>query len=38
MYPEHDLFIQQTKLKYTLRWLAGEEQIAHLGMECCSEE
>jgi myo-inositol-1-phosphate synthase len=31
--PEHDLFIQQTKLKNTLRWLMGEEQITHLGME-----
>ena len=27
VYPEHDLFIQQTKLKNTLRWLMGEEQI-----------
>ena len=33
VYPEHDLFIQQTKLKNTLRWLIGEEQITHLGME-----
>jgi myo-inositol-1-phosphate synthase len=33
IYPEHDLFIQQTKLKNTLRWLMGEEQITHLGME-----
>jgi myo-inositol-1-phosphate synthase len=32
-YPEHDLFIQQTKLKNTLRWLMGQEQITHLGME-----
>ena len=24
VYPEHDLFIQQTKLKNTLRWLMGE--------------
>ncbi|MBX6331865.1 MAG: inositol-3-phosphate synthase [Gemmatimonadaceae bacterium] len=31
--PEHDLFIQQTKLKNTLRHLMGEEQITHLGME-----
>src|SRR5881397_1409370 len=30
LYPEHDLFIQQTKLKNTLRWLMGEEQITHL--------
>ncbi len=31
--PEHDLFIQQTKLKNTLRHIMGEEQITHLGME-----
>ena len=31
VYPEHDLFIQQTKLKNTLRYLMGEEQITHLG-------
>jgi len=33
LHPEHDLFIQQTKLKNTLRFLMGEEQITHLGME-----
>jgi myo-inositol-1-phosphate synthase len=33
LYPEHDLFIQQTKLKNTLRWLMGEEQVTHLGVE-----
>src|SRR5258706_13088734 len=33
LYAEHDLFIQQTKLKNTLRWLMGEEQITHLGIE-----
>jgi myo-inositol-1-phosphate synthase len=33
LYPEHDLFIQQTKLKNTLRHLAGEELITHLGWE-----
>ena len=33
VYPEHDLFIQQTKLKNTLRWLMGETQITHLGVE-----
>ena len=33
LYPEHDLFIQQTKLKNTLRWMMGEEQITHLGRE-----
>ncbi|MEJ2153501.1 MAG: inositol-3-phosphate synthase, partial [Gemmatimonadota bacterium] len=33
VYPEHDLFIQLTKLKNTLRFLMGEEQITHLGLE-----
>ncbi|MFQ5689229.1 MAG: inositol-3-phosphate synthase [Gemmatimonadota bacterium] len=33
LYPEHDLFIQHWKLKNTLRWLMGEEQITHLGLE-----
>ncbi len=33
LYPEHDLFIQLTKLKNTLRWMMGEEQITHLGIE-----
>ena len=31
--PENDLFIQQTKLKNTLRYLMGEDQITHLGLE-----
>jgi myo-inositol-1-phosphate synthase len=33
LYPEHDIFIQQMKLKNTLRFLMGEEQITHLGLE-----
>ena len=33
LYPEHDLFIQHTKLKNTLRWLMGEPVISHLGVE-----
>ncbi len=33
LYPEHDLFIQLTKLKNTLRWIMGEDQITHLGRE-----
>ncbi|MFH1874562.1 MAG: inositol-3-phosphate synthase [Pseudomonadota bacterium] len=33
LYPEHNLFIQEMKLKNTLRYLMGEEQITHLGME-----
>ncbi len=33
IYPEHDLFIQHIKLKNTLRWMMGEEQITHLGLE-----
>jgi myo-inositol-1-phosphate synthase len=38
VYPEHDLFIQQTKLKNTLRWLMGAEQITHLGMDYYREQ
>ncbi|MGD9486598.1 MAG: inositol-3-phosphate synthase [Calditrichaceae bacterium] len=33
LYPEHDLFIQMMKLKNTLRVMAGEEQITHLGLD-----
>lgn len=33
LYPEHDLFIQLTKLKNTLRWMMDEEPITHLGHE-----
>jgi myo-inositol-1-phosphate synthase len=33
LYPEHDLFIQSMKLKNTLRAIAGEEPITHLGLD-----
>jgi len=33
LYPEHDLFIQLMKLKNTLRYLMGEKQITHLGLD-----
>ena len=33
LYPEHDLFIQLTKLKNTLRHLMGETLITHLGLD-----
>ncbi len=33
LYPEHNLFIQEMKLKNTLRFLMGEEQITHLGLD-----
>ena len=33
VYPEHDLFIQLTKLKNTMRYLMGDEPITHLGSE-----
>jgi len=33
LYPEHDIFIQQMKLKNTLRWMKGENLITHLGLE-----
>jgi myo-inositol-1-phosphate synthase len=37
LYPEHDLFIQQTKLKNTLRHWMGEDLITHLGDEYYEE-
>lgn len=37
LYPEHDLFIQLMKLKNTLRYMKGEEQITHLGLEYYQE-
>ena len=33
LYPENDLFIQQMKMKNTLRHLKGEDLITHLGLE-----
>ena len=33
VYPEHDLHIQKIKFKNTLRHMAGEELITHLGLE-----
>ncbi|MEE8301797.1 MAG: inositol-3-phosphate synthase, partial [Candidatus Tectomicrobia bacterium] len=33
LYPEHDLFVQFEKLNNTLRYLRGEEQITHLGLD-----
>jgi len=33
LYPEHDLFIQLMKLKNTLRFIMGETQITHLGLD-----
>ncbi len=33
LYPEHDLNIQKTKFKNTLRRIAGEELITHLGLD-----
>ena len=37
LYPEHDIFIQLTKLKNTLRHLMGEELITHLGLDYYEE-
>ena len=37
LYPEHDLFIQLTKLKNTLRHLMGETLITHLGLNYYEE-
>jgi myo-inositol-1-phosphate synthase len=36
--PEHDLFIQTTKLKNTLRVIAGEEPLTHLGLDYYAED
>ena len=33
LYPEHDVFVQSMKLKNTLRFLAGEKNIDHLGLD-----
>jgi myo-inositol-1-phosphate synthase len=33
LHPEHDLFIQQMKLKNTLRAINGEDLITHLGLD-----
>jgi len=38
LYPEHDLFVQLTKLKNTLRWMMDEDQITHLGREYYDED
>ncbi|MBM4400115.1 MAG: inositol-3-phosphate synthase, partial [Candidatus Cloacimonetes bacterium] len=37
LYPENDLFIQQTKLKNTLRYMMNEDLITHLGLEYYDE-
>ena len=33
VYPEHDLFIQNMKLKNTLRYIMGQDLVTHLGLE-----
>jgi myo-inositol-1-phosphate synthase len=33
LYPEHDLFIQQMKLKNTLRTMKGDAEITHTGLD-----
>ena len=33
IYPEHDLFVQELKLKNTLRYMRAEDQITHFGLE-----
>ena len=37
LYPEHDIFIQLTKLKNTLRFMKGEDMITHLGLDYYEE-
>ncbi len=38
LYPEHDLFVQLTKLKNTLRHIMGETLITHLGLDYYDQE
>jgi len=38
IYPEHDLHIQKIKFKNTLRRMAGEPLITHLGLEYYGEQ
>jgi len=38
LYPEHDLFIQQMKLKNTLRTLNGDTEITHTGLDYYEEK
>lgn len=33
IYPQHDLFVQRSKLMNTLRYMKGETQITNLGLE-----
>lgn len=33
LYPENNLFVQEMKLKNTLRYIMGEDQITHLGLD-----
>ena len=33
LYPEHELFIQHTKLENTLRAIVGENLITYLGLD-----
>ena len=37
LHAEHDLFVQQSKLENTLRWMMDEDQITHLGREYYDE-
>jgi myo-inositol-1-phosphate synthase len=37
VYPEHDLFIQNMKLKNTLRHIMGESLVTHLGLDYYGE-
>jgi len=38
LYPEHDLYAQLAKLKNTLRYIAGEDLITHLGLDYYQED
>jgi myo-inositol-1-phosphate synthase len=38
LYPEHNLFTQEMKMLNTLRYMMGEDQITHLGIEYYQDE
>jgi myo-inositol-1-phosphate synthase len=38
VYPEHDLFIQNMKLKNTLRHIMGQDLVTHLGLDYYADQ
>jgi myo-inositol-1-phosphate synthase len=38
VYPEHDIFIQNMKLKNTLRHIMGQDLVTHLGLDYYADQ